>query len=162
MKILNPADWRNIVQNQLATLNDLKLPHLPTKIAESISILARNGPVWNRQATKSTPTPASRIRLRQQGMSRRIVITAEVIGGMFPRSIIVRGQTARTLLALVEAGPNGCTALEVSSWAYRFSAYCHDLIHKHGLVIRTDKERHPGGWHGRYVLETPVRILEWN
>jgi hypothetical protein len=28
-----------------------------------------------------------------------------------------------------------------------------------GLSIRTDREEHPGGWHGRHVLETPVRIL---
>ena len=28
-----------------------------------------------------------------------------------------------------------------------------------GLTIRTEREEHPGGWHGRHVLETPVRIL---
>ncbi|USG61481.1 hypothetical protein NBZ79_00635 [Sneathiella marina] len=74
--------------------------------------------------------------------------------------IVTRGQTAKSLLALVEAYPKGVTAQEVSSWALRFAAYCHDLIHKHGLSIRTDREQHEGGWHGRHVLETPVEITE--
>ncbi|MCP4316421.1 MAG: hypothetical protein GY789_10495 [Hyphomicrobiales bacterium] len=75
------------------------------------------------------------------------------------RIIEVRGQTARALLALVMVGEHGCTALEVSDWAFRFAAYCHELRHRYGLVIRTDREDHPGGWHGRHVLETPVEIL---
>lgn len=77
-----------------------------------------------------------------------------------PVPFTVYGQTARTLLALQEAGPKGCTALEVSSWALRFAAYCHDLKHRHGLSIRTEREEHDGGWHGRHVLETPVDIVE--
>ena len=59
--------------------------------------------------------------------------------------IIVRGQTARTLKALVDAGPRGITALEVSSWALRLAAYCHDLIHLHGLEITTEREAHEEG-----------------
>ena len=71
----------------------------------------------------------------------------------------VRGQTAKALLALVNAGNRGVTALEVNSWAYRFSAYCFDLRHKHGLIIETLREKHDGGWHGRHVLHTPVTLL---
>jgi hypothetical protein len=76
------------------------------------------------------------------------------------RPFTVRGQTARALCALVAAGPRGVTALDVSgTWAYRFAAYCHKLRTRHGLAIRTDREPHPGGWHGRHVLETPVVIV---
>jgi hypothetical protein len=66
---------------------------------------------------------------------------------------------ARALLALVEAGARGVTALECSTWAFRLAAYCYDLRRDHGLAIRCDREEHPGGWHGRHVLETPVKIV---
>ena len=71
---------------------------------------------------------------------------------------VVRGQTAKALLALVKAGPRGVTALETATWAYRLAAYCHDLRKNYGLVIRTDREDHDGGWHGRHVLESEVQI----
>lgn len=69
------------------------------------------------------------------------------------------GQTAKALVALVQAGQRGITALECDTWAYRLAAYCHFLRRDWGLSIRTDREDHPGGWHGRHVLETPVRII---
>jgi len=93
---------------------------------------------------------------------QRHVLKAVVFENGKERFFIVRGQTAKALKALVTAGSKGCTAFEVASWAYRFSAYCHDLIHKHGLNIRTDKETHEGGWHGRHVLESQVSISDSN
>ena len=78
-------------------------------------------------------------------------------GHLTPRG---HGIVAKALLALVESGPKGVTALEAATWAYRFAAYCFDLRRKHELAIRTDKENHPGGWHGRHVLESDVRIEE--
>jgi hypothetical protein len=104
-------------------------------------------------STGTSQTEASR------ASSGRLTVIAEVIDGEEPRRIRVRGQTARCLLALVKHGPKGRTALEVSSWALRFAAYCHHFIRRHGLVIRTDREHHPGGWHGRHVLVTPIRIV---
>lgn len=89
----------------------------------------------------------------------RLTVHAIITGDGGERAITVKGQTARALMALVEAGLKGRTALEVSTWAYRFSAYCFDLRHLHGLSIRTDREEHPGGWHGRHVLENTVRIV---
>lgn len=73
---------------------------------------------------------------------------------------IVQGQTAKALMALVDAGDNGLTAQEAAGWAYRLSAYCFDLRHKHGLVIDTKREPHPHGWHGRHILRSTVQILE--
>ena len=72
----------------------------------------------------------------------------------------VKGQTARTLIALIKAGAGGVTALEVNSWAYRLGAYVHDLRRRHGLAIETQREVHDGGWHGRYVLHSAVTLGE--
>ncbi|MBI4968129.1 MAG: hypothetical protein HZC25_08405 [Rhodospirillales bacterium] len=72
------------------------------------------------------------------------------------RTATVRGQTAKALRTLVTAGPNGATALECGAWAFRFAAYCHVLRRRHGLTIETRREEHPGGWHGRHVLRTPI------
>jgi hypothetical protein len=91
---------------------------------------------------------------------QRVVLDVAVSENGKERFFTVRGQTAKALWALIGAGSRGCTALEAASWAYRFAAYCHDLIHKHGLVIRTDKEPHEGGWHGRHVLVSNVRICD--
>lgn len=70
----------------------------------------------------------------------------------------VIGQPAKALRALVEAGLRGVTALEAASWAFRFAAYVHDLRKQHGLAIETLREDHEGGWHGRYVLRSPVQL----
>jgi hypothetical protein len=94
--------------------------------------------------------------------SRRLTIQAKVWENGHWRPFTVRGQTARSLLALVEAGPEGRTSLEVSSWALRFAAYTHDLIKKHGLDIVTIREDHAGGWHGRHVLRSEVEIVSDN
>jgi hypothetical protein len=69
----------------------------------------------------------------------------------------VSGQTAKAIRALVLAGKQGVTAQEVAGWAYRFAAYCHEL-RKLGLDIETIREAHDGGWHGRHVLHTAVRL----
>jgi len=92
-------------------------------------------------------------------MSGRITIIARTWEAGAPREFETKGQPARALLALVEAGEHGVTALECSTWAYRLAAYCYDLRRDHGLAIRRDREEHPGGWHGRHVLETPVEIV---
>jgi adenine deaminase len=72
-------------------------------------------------------------------------------------SFIASGQTAKAIRALVSAGAQGVTALEVATWAYRFAAYCH-CLRKQGLDIETLREDHDGGWHGRHVLHTAVRL----
>lgn len=89
----------------------------------------------------------------------RLKIKARVFDSLDSRTIEVRGQTARCLLALVEAGARGVTAAEVSSWALRLAAYCWDLQRKHGLLVEMERESHPGGWHGRHILRTRVEIL---
>lgn len=93
------------------------------------------------------PTIRNRLKLR-------------ALGPAGPFAVI--GQNANALLALIRAGTAGVTALEVNSWAYRFGAYVHVLRHRHGLAIEMIREAHndAGDWHGRYVLRSPVSILE--
>lgn len=73
----------------------------------------------------------------------------------------VIGREAQTLLWLHEAGPKGITAAEVRHWAWRLSAYVHDLRHVYELSIQTVNETHNGGWHGRYILESSIAILQY-
>ncbi len=75
------------------------------------------------------------------------------------RIAISARQPRRALAALIKAGSQGVTALELSSWAYRLGAYIHTLRHDYGLAIETLREPHDGGWHGRYVLHTPCQII---
>lgn len=109
----------------------------------------------------TTPTE-NRPLSQRRGRRRRPLLTvvACVMQGADARTLMLRGQTARSLVALVEAGGKGRTALEVSSWALRFAAYCHTLRHDYGLTIITEHEDHDGGWHGRHVLLDRVTILE--
>ena len=76
------------------------------------------------------------------------------------RHFTVCGQPARVLIVLVEVGRGGVTTMDVLPWGYRLAAHCHVLRHQHGLNIRTVREEHPGGWHGRYVLESYVEITD--
>jgi hypothetical protein len=92
-------------------------------------------------------------------MTTRLTITARKWDAGEARVFEVRGQTVRALLALVEAGERGVTALECSTWAFRLAAYCYDLRRDHRLAIRCEREEHPGGWHGRHVLESAVDII---
>ena len=77
-----------------------------------------------------------------------------------PKQYEIKGRSAQTLLALVQSGSRGVTALELSSWALRLAAYVHELRQGYGMDIVTQREEHEGGWHGRYVLHTPVEILD--
>ena len=96
-------------------------------------------------------------------MSGKLTVTAIVRDGGVAREITARGQEAKSLLALVEAGSRGVTALEICTWALRFAAYCHSLRKRCGLLIAMIREPHPGGWHGRHILRSRVEILsvEW-
>lgn len=98
-------------------------------------------------------------------MSRPLEIAAAVQEpGGAERTISCTGQVARTLRALVEVGPRGVTSLEISNWALRLSHYVFLLRRRHGLDIETLREPHDGpsgpGTHGRYILKTPVRIVQ--
>jgi len=88
--------------------------------------------------------------------SKQNALTVDTPAG---RIAITARQLRRALAALICAGNNGVTALELSSWAYRLGAYVHILRHVYGLAIETLREPHDGGWHGRYVLHTPCQII---
>lgn len=72
----------------------------------------------------------------------------------------VKGREAWALAQLLQAGERGCTPIERP--APRWSHYIFKL-RKAGFVIETIDENHGGayrGSHGRYVLRSPVQVIE--
>lgn len=75
-------------------------------------------------------------------------------------TITVRGRDAWALDALIASGFVGVTPLH--NPAPRWSGYVHKL-RKAGLLVETIDEGHKGpfaGTHARYVLRSPVSVLE--
>jgi hypothetical protein len=92
-------------------------------------------------------------------MPKHVEIAAIVHSEGGRRRIIVSGrQVCRTLVALITAGNQGITALEVSSRALRLAHYIWRLKTDHGLLIETEYEPHEGGHHGRYRLISRVTL----
>jgi hypothetical protein len=89
----------------------------------------------------------------------RLTVTVRAWRDGAERVFEVRGQTAKALLALVEAGQRGVTALECAARMFRVEPHCHELRHRYGLDIATQRETHPGGWHGRHVLLSAVQVI---
>lgn len=76
-----------------------------------------------------------------------------------PSKFKLAGRNGWALAQLVRAGRAGITPL--THPAPRWSAYVHNL-RKMGLVIDTLTEEHEGdfpGFHGRYILRTPVNLV---
>jgi hypothetical protein len=76
------------------------------------------------------------------------------------RRLTFNGRDAWALAALVAAGERGCTPIDHPG--PRWSGYIFKLRNA-GLEIETFNEKHGGefpGTHGRYVLRTPLRIVE--
>jgi hypothetical protein len=70
------------------------------------------------------------------------------------------GRVAWTLHQLLTAGQKGCTPIE--NPAPRWSDYVFKLRRK-GIEIETLSEKHGGtyaGRHARYVLRSPIEIVE--
>ena len=76
-------------------------------------------------------------------------------------TLTARGREAETIVALIQAGPQGITSLEAfkAGWAVRLGAYIFDLKAM-GVPIRSTREAHEGGKHARYFLAGPVEIIE--
>ncbi len=84
-----------------------------------------------------------------------------IVGDLAGRTLPLKGRDAWALSELVKAGKRGCTPIDTPG--PRWSGYVHNLRQKHGLTIETVNEAHGGafsGTHARYVLHSPVRILD--
>lgn len=92
--------------------------------------------------------------------NKRLVETFSIAMGEKEKIFTLRGQMAKSLIALIKAGEKGCNALEVTCWALRFSGYIHFLRKDYGLDILTQKEPHDGGWHARYFLLDEIEVVE--
>lgn len=87
-------------------------------------------------------------------------LTVLAIDANGERTFKVVGQYARALDALIIAGNAGTTALEISTWALRLSHYIHILRRDYGLSISMELEPHSTGQHGRYFLNSSVKVIE--
>lgn len=88
-------------------------------------------------------------------------ITALIGTGPSQYRITVKGRVAWALSELLKSGPLGCTP--ITRPAPRWSSYVHILRHDYDVEIETIIESHGGqfpGYHGRYILRTPVQIVE--
>ena len=90
-------------------------------------------------------------------MSNKIKVR---IGGPDGNVKTFRGRFAWALDRLITAGDAGITSL--THPAPRLSHYVH-ILRRNGVTIETLDEKHAGdfpGVHGRYVLRSPVVVLE--
>ncbi|NBV06698.1 MAG: hypothetical protein EBS06_05630 [Proteobacteria bacterium] len=98
--------------------------------------------------------------------SKRLVLWFRLTKNDQEVVFVLKGQKAKTLKALIEKGDKGCTALEISkTFALRLSEYIRALRRDcicggYNLNITTNKEPNPVGWHGRYLLNDDVELLE--
>ena len=91
----------------------------------------------------------------------QLVVTFKLNDDPTERTRRANGRVAWTLLQLKNAGASGITPFDRP--APRWSEYVRRLRHDLGVNIVTLNEKHAGsfaGHHGRYVLESPVTILE--
>ncbi|MDA9231292.1 hypothetical protein N9O56_01830 [Rickettsiales bacterium] len=78
----------------------------------------------------------------------------------------LKGQKAKTLKCLIESKSKGCTALDISrTFALRLSEYIRALRHDNlaggfNLDIVMIREKNPTNWHGRYILNSKVELVE--
>lgn len=82
------------------------------------------------------------------------------IGGPEGRIVTVNGRVAWALDQLMQAGARGATP--ITHAAPRWSHYIFKL-RREGVSIETIDEAHGGafaGSHARYILRSPVRVLE--
>jgi hypothetical protein len=87
-------------------------------------------------------------------------ITVELLDGLAPRGLALKGRDAWALLQLHHAGDAGCTPIDTPG--PRWSGYVHKL-RRAGIAIETVHESHRGpfpGRHARYVLRSRVRVVE--
>jgi hypothetical protein len=91
-------------------------------------------------------------------MSKRLKVTARILPDGL--NFTCTGQEAKTLFLLKQKGAAGVQAYDFRGGPpFRLPAYCHSLIKHRGLHIETQRVNHEGGWHGRFVLHTPIEII---
>lgn len=102
--------------------------------------------------------------VQQAGTARKFAATARVYDDPSgPRPLKVRGQVAKTLVALVRRGDAGMSPFEAldDGCSHRASAYVDVLRDRHGLLVETVRETgNNGTWWGRHILRTRVELVE--
>ena len=91
-------------------------------------------------------------------MAKRFKVTARILPDGQP--FTATGQEGRTLYLLQQKASCGVVAYDFCGGPpFRLPAYTWSLMRKFGLNIETRRELHVGGWHGRFVLHTPIQII---
>jgi hypothetical protein len=91
-------------------------------------------------------------------MIKRIKVTARILPDGQP--FTATGQEGRTLLLLHQKAMRGVVAYDFAGGPpFRLPAYVWSLKRKHGLTIETKRGLHNTGWHGVFVLHTPIEII---
>jgi hypothetical protein len=90
---------------------------------------------------------------------KRLKVTARILPD--GQTFTATGQEGRTLVLLHQKAMTGVVAYDFTGGPpFRLPAYVWSLKRKHGLVIETKHVPHDGGWHGRFVLHTPIEIID--
>jgi len=96
--------------------------------------------------------------LTKDNIRRKYRVQFERLDG--PSECIIKGRDIWALRELVRAGAVDATPINYRG--PRWSAYVHNL-RAVGLYIETVRETHGGpyrGTHARYVLHTPIKVIE--
>lgn len=81
------------------------------------------------------------------------------VGGPEGAIVSVKGRKAWALDALIKAGERGCTPIDRPAPRWSDYVFC---LRRAGVAIETIDEPHAGtysGYHGRYVLRSPVVVV---
>ena len=91
-------------------------------------------------------------------MAKRFEVTARILPDAMPFTL--RGQEAKTLLTLNNLRNQGVTVFDFQGGVgYRLAAYVHTLANRRFLNIEMAREKHDGGWHGRWFLKSQIEII---
>jgi hypothetical protein len=91
-------------------------------------------------------------------MTKRFIVKARILPDSMPFTL--RGQEARTLVTLNNRRNLGVTVFDFQGGVgYRLAAYIHTLAKRHFLNVEMTREKHEGGWHGRWFLKSQIEII---
>jgi hypothetical protein len=91
-------------------------------------------------------------------MAKRFKVTARILPDSMPFTL--RGQEALTLVTLNNLRNQGVTVFDFQGGVgYRLAAYIHTLAKRRFLNIEMMREKHDGGWHGRWFLKSQIEII---
>ena len=91
-------------------------------------------------------------------MTKHFKVTARILPDSIPFTL--KEQEAKTLVTLNNLRNQGVTVFDFQGGVgYRLAAYVHTLAKRRFLKIEMMREKHDGGWHGRWFLKSEIEII---